>query len=300
MQFAYNYLANKYGDADDDKLPEMNPVEMFKNSLRDTINNYKGTPNQYVQGASISDHRFLKIGNGFMDTMDWLQTVFAAIPQIRKGEVPKLISDTMFSPFNTIRENMDWSRKSVSSDIVNFLKGDWDVLRKYNVKTDKSWYYDILNMVPVFGNLANMCITDYKNILANDKLFALTMQHEECKSNLIKSISRVAYDFGFGVLNSVIGLSYDPYDNRKIFKPYIDADGNKVYWRDLTDEQKANYIYHPITSQDLTYYTNPTNQYSLYGRLAKMGLNQEDIKLLTKDVKWANEAFRYTSMVRCI
>lgn len=288
IQFAYNYLANKYGASEDDEvLPELNPIELFKQSLNDTIENYKGTPNQYVQGAQLSDHRFLKVGNGFMDTMDWLQTVCAAIPQLKNGEVPQLIEDTMFSPIKTLANERE--------DIVKFFNGDWDALKMYNIKTDKSWYYDILNMVPVFGNLANMCITDYKNILANDKLFALTMQNTECTNWFMQSIGRAAYDFGFGVLNSVIGLSYDPYDNRKIFKPYTDADGNKVYWRDLTDEQKKSYIYHPVMSQDLTYYTNPTNVYTLYGRLAKMGLNQKAISLLTDKTRWANDCFRYDS-----
>lgn len=282
VQFGYNYMKNKYGNEQTEVEPEqLNAFELFKRSLNDTIEDYKGTPSKYIDGLSVSDHRYIKIGNGMMDTYDWLNKVFRAPADLLKGEVPEIIQDTFFSPAKTVLENKDI--------LIEFFKGNWDAKFDYDKYKDKSFYYNIMNLVPVFGNLANLCITAYKNVLANKTLLALANTDKNCKDNLLSAIGSELYSIGFGLFNSIVGLKYDSV--KPIFVPSTDADGNKVTWSSLSEEEKAKYSYNPLISVDRSWETKPQNLYGMYGRLAQMGLTKSEINLLTDKTHWRNEAF---------
>lgn len=280
QEYAMNYTRNKLNS--DDSGLRYNVVELFKQSLNDTITDFKGTPEQYVDGIDVSDHRYLRVGNGMMETYDWFNSVINAPFELAQGKVPSLIQDTFFSPLKTIITH--------SADICKFFKSGGLYEFEYNKKKDKTFYYDMLNLVPVFGNIANICITDYKHILRNKALFALANAQSDCRNELLNSLGCAAYSLGFSIFNSCVGLKYGT-EQKKIFRPYLDADGNRVTWSTLSAEEKAKYKFVPGISRDISYATNPKSMYGLYGRLARLGLDQKDIKALTSKCNYTNEYF---------
>lgn len=259
----------------------------FLQSVNNVIENYKGVKGEYTQGGiELGDGHLLKIGNGMVDTYQWVGKILAAPAEIENGYVPTFLKDTIFSPIPTLGKAM--------TDLLGYIKNPYreDALKAFDKYAGKN-YYDLLAMIPIFGNLANIAISVTKNLKANQTLLGLTMCSPAISKEFLTTLAGEAEAVGMSALYSIFGIE-NTKGNRKVFMPYTDADGNKVTWSKLTDEEKANYLFLPGISQDKEWVTTPSAVYGLYGRLAELGLNKNDIKMLTK-CKYKNESLMYDS-----
>lgn len=292
-QIAYAYIAKKYGSENAENYIDdanVDPLKYFTSMITGDIENYNGTNSEYANGIKLSNHKYIKIGNGFMDTLDWLGTVMKAPAEIVNGDVPTVLVDTGFAPAKTTIH----IAKAVNAYLADPTNKDNALALK---KFAGDNYYDVINLIPIFGNLANMCITNAKNITASTGYMALAMCSEGCQNSIVTSYADLITQVGgtlLGTFNSIIGSYYDK-EIKKSFKPYVNEAGETVKWSTLTEDEKANYFYIPGYSDDWQWRTTPSKYYYKLGQFMDIGLTFEESKKLLDSTNWKNDYFYYSS-----
>lgn len=296
---AIEYYKRKNGTANTEQTID-DSKSIFEATISDVIENYKGVKASSANGIGIDNHHYLKVGNGFFDTMDWIATVMCAPGELRRGEIPSILQDTVFGPAKTLPVVLPKLTKMFFSYLRNpdDTEAYDDLYRYLKGYTDKDGNYvygqmsNVIGCVPVFGQLFNLCCTVSKNVVANKNLLALALCSEGCTDGLLKSLAVQAGALGFGILNSIVGTRKENVVGKKIFTPYTDEEGVRHTWSELTEDEKSRYTFLPGISNDRMWALTPSARYGLYGRLAEYGLDKKAIRLLTNRWLCTNPAFK--------
>lgn len=177
---------------------------------QNSIIGYKGVPDAYAQGLRIGDNHVLKIGNSFIDAITLAANLWYAPQQIKNGQLPSIIADSMYAPLATLWNFIADYRRD---DKINPTDVTYEVNPEGEVDTP-GWalsnMYDVLNIVPAYGALANMVLTHIKNGCANLADFKAMMCDETLRDAYMHKLFEGMIDGAGTILPSFVGITYDP------------------------------------------------------------------------------------------
>lgn len=277
-QAAYAYIKahSDYKQNDD--------YDTFMQAMNDIIEDYKGVDESQAFGISLGNGHYLKVGNGMVDTYNWLSSVMAAPYEIANGKFPTILKDTLFSPVRISAELLP-ELLGYLNDPLNDDK--FKALGKFSSEN----YYDLLSCIPVIGNTANIILTSMRNFSANKSYMAIAMGSKGLTELTYNELCNAGKGLGATLLPSIFGTKHE---NKKVFTPIKNEDGSWTYYSDLTEDEKSRYLYLPGISSKSTYNISLKSMYGLYGRLAEMGFDKRDIKNLANSSLYRNASIYNT------
>ena len=201
-------------------------TEMMRNQQQDTteedgtdgirqwwqnsILGYKGIPDNYAQGLRIGDNHVLKIGNSFVDAITLMSNLWYAPQQIKNGQLPSIIADSMYSPLATLWNFIADYRRN---DGINPTDASYGINPEGETNA-QGWalsnMYDVINIVPAFGALTNMVLTHIKNGSANLADFKAMVCDETLRDAYMHKLFEGMIDGAGTILPSFVGITYEP------------------------------------------------------------------------------------------
>lgn len=188
---------------------EDDPTDGVRQWWQNSIVGYRGVPDAYAQGLRIGDNHVLKIGNSFIDAITLTASLFYAPLQIKNGQLPSIIADSMYAPLAILWKFIADYRRD---DRIN----PTDV--QYNTNPEGStdpaaWAvdnaHDVINLVPAYGSLVSMVLTHIKNGCANLADFKAMMCDESLRDAYVHKVFESMIDGAGIIFPSFVGILYD-------------------------------------------------------------------------------------------
>lgn len=233
-------------------------TEMMRNQQQDTaeeddtnklqkwwnnsIVGYKGIPATYAQGLHIGDNHILKIDNSFMDAITLAGNLWYAPKQIKDGQLPTIIADSVYSPLATLWNFLADYRRGDKINPTDVTYGN----NPEGAVDAQGWalsnIHDIINLVPAYGALTNMVLTHIKNGCANIADFKAMMCDETLRDAYMHKIFESMIDGAGIILPSFVGITYDPttYFEREVGLNWSD-NTNPAFWTTRINPETGTY-----------------------------------------------------------
>lgn len=177
---------------------------------QNSILGYKGVPDNYAQGLRIGDNHVLKIGNSFVDAITLMANLWYAPQQIKNGQLPSIIADSMYAPLATLWNFLADYRRNDGINPTDVSYG----INPEGETNAQGWalsnMYDVLNTIPAYGALANMVLTHIKNGSANLADFKAMLCDETFRDAYMHKLFEGMIDGAGTILPSFVGITYEP------------------------------------------------------------------------------------------
>lgn len=228
-------------------------------TIPEVIEDYKGMPSRYATGIRLGDNHVLKLGNSFVDALDFMYSSLLAPLELAGGFVPTILADNVYSPLATLL-----------SGINAFVRSGG------KIKSDsfQQWvhdnYYDVIDMVPFYGALANTVITHIKNGKINLSDMIVMNCTPELKKELVKGMYENLLNHAGTQMPSLVGTIYD--SEASLHKP-IGYD-----WYNQSQEYRDTHRYVFGVSYFGSYLSKDPATYVNYtGMFKKLGYSDEEV-----------------------
>lgn len=221
------------------------------------VEEYQGQLRQYSQltgSLPLGDHHVLKMGNSFLDALDFAQMVTMAVPQVLRGEVPDLLKEKIYTPIRTmLGAFVHYSKNGFNQEALN----TW---------IEENWY-DVASFLPYYGALVNNAITHLKNGKLNMKDLWVIVSNPQLKDEFLHTFcERFLCVLGTAV-PSVVGTVYS---NNYYDRP-IGYD-----WYNQTEEYRKTHRYVWGVSYVPTWTKKNPGEYVNYlGKYIELGYTKE-------------------------
>lgn len=259
-----------------------------------TIEQYKGMPSMYAEGIKLGNNHVLKLGNSYVEGIEFMQSIITAPFEIASGQLPRVLGDSLYSPLSTLLTLM--------SEHASFNRGAYpnEDSASFFIRFVKDNHYDTADMLPFFGTLYNNTLNHFKNGRVN--LTDLMLQN--VLPNLDKDITAALYEATWNILGTVapslVGtvydsttlfdkeVGYDWYNNTNIdalMRKGFSREEAEAYIRDYKNTHR--YVFGMsdfasfLTKEDAEHFHNdPANYFNYKGMYEAMGIDPKEVSTL--------------------
>ncbi len=211
----------------------------------ENIFGYQGVNELYAEGLRLGDNHYVKVGNSFTEAIQLCIDVMMAPEYIKRGQLPPILMDSVYTPLGVLfkfladRDKNDFFNPTDRSyrDATSPVSGDF-----VNWAADR--YYDILNLIPAFGMLANLVLTHIKNGAVNIADLKMMLCDENLKDAYMHKIFQATCD-GLGTFfPSIVGTINDDkkgYYDREIGLNWYDNTNIEAIMQRINPETGKRY-----------------------------------------------------------
>ena len=252
-------LREKIASGELDYQENKDELEEQPGFLSSVVNAYTGIPSLYSENGGnikLGKNHVLKAGNTFVDALGMVQSIIMAVPELLSGQVPSIFADNIYAPISTL----------LGTIIPHMLMGDdadWDEVMREN-------YYDMFDLVPMVGGIANLVMTHLKN----GNLSVADLQAINTNPQLQDEYGYRLYESLLDVLGMVLpGVVGTTNDKQSYLDRPIGTD-----WYNQSEEYKKTHRYVFGISAVPKYFTkDPVVYVDYYGMYTKMGFEEEEV-----------------------
>ena len=163
------------------------------------VEEYQGQLRRYAQMAGslpLGNYHVLKIGNSFLDAIDFVEMAVMAVPQILRGEVPALLQEKIYTPIRVML-----------GAFAHYTKHGFNQ-EALNTWIEENWY-DTLAFLPYYGTLVNNAITHLKNGRLNLRDLWVIVSNPQLKDEFLYTLYEQFLCVLGAAVPSIIGTVYD-------------------------------------------------------------------------------------------
>ena len=222
------------------------------------VEEYQGQLRQYAQltGAlPLGDHHVIKLGNSFLDAVDFSEMIAMAIPQVLAGEVPDILKEKVYTPIRVML-----------GAFAHYTTNGFDQ-ESLNKWIEDNWF-DVLSFLPYYGTLVNNAITHLKNGRLNMQDLWVIVSNPQLKDEFLYTFcERFLCVLGTAV-PSIVGTVYD---NNDYYSRPIGYD-----WYNQSEEYRKTHRYVWGVSYIPTWTQKNPGVYTDYlGKYIELGYDKE-------------------------
>lgn len=278
-----------------------------------TIEEYTGMSSLYADGIKLGTNHVIKLGNSYVEGIDFMASIVSAPLEIASGQVPTILGENFYSPFSTVLNAMyEYMAFKNGASYVAADSKDW--FTKY-VQNNHS---DIADIVPFVGTLYNYLMSVAKN--GNLNLTTLMLQNvlPNMHANTSAALAEAAWNVLGTVAPSLVGTLYDSgayydrevgydwynntseevltgyYDDSGMWVPgKINPDTGEVYTASEAAQYVADYKrthryvfglsdfnYFLTATDSMGFHKDPATYFNYRGMYEAMGFSDEDISTM--------------------
>jgi hypothetical protein len=267
--------ADEEGNLDEPDGIAAGALSTMYHTIPEIIEDYKGMPSRYATGIRLGDNHVLKLGNSFVDALDFMYSSLLAPFELANGHIPTILGDNVYSPLATLISGINAYIRNGGSFDGEILRDEQGNVTGYTgfVKWMHDNYYDIIDIVPFYGALANTVITHLKNGNINLPDMVIMNCVPELKKEFVKEMYENVLRLSGTVMPSLVGTIYD--SEAALHKP-IGYD-----WYDQTEEYRNTHRYVFGVSYFGSYFSKDPATYVDYtGKLKKLGYSDEEVSMM--------------------
>ena len=239
-------------DRSDDDTSEENATGI-RGWFADNILGYKGVSESFADGIRIGDNHYVKVGNSFTDAIRLGASIFYAPMQIAQGQLPSILSDSVYAPLGTLYKFMsDLNTLDIFGRLLptnGVWNNDPEALGELTLWAEEN-YRSIFDLIPAYGMAVNLVFTHIRTAVPNLADMKLMLCDKSLQRTWVARMFQTACDLSSTVFPSFVG----------VLNKYNNAGGAMMYferpiglnWYANTDVDLIKQRINPATGKHYT------------------------------------------------